>query len=244
MDKTTFEQSIHRNWADHFGCPLEITNRPGATLLQEEKYRGNKEIALWRVGKHTFVQLDPDYLGLVQSAVAQLPAGEALTADALVAMLGAKQVSARDRSLALYLDPGDLPTYAPPTPYIIRPLTLADAGALIMLKGFMTSEEVDDGFVEVEHQIAFGCFSGRQMVAASSGYERTGFMDIGVLTHSAFRRKGLGKAVVGALCAWSAENGYIAQYRHNVENVASARVAHSLNFKPYAEEEAIWMNQD
>lgn len=66
-------------------------------------------------------------------------------------------------------------------------------------------------------------------------------MDIGALTHSAFRRKGLGKAVVGALCAWAIENGYIAQYRYNVENTASARVAQSLNFKLYAEEETLWM---
>jgi predicted GNAT family acetyltransferase len=105
----------------------------------------------------------------------------------------------------------------------------------------MTSEEVDEGYVEIDHQIAFGCFVGKQMVAAASGYERTGFMDLGVLTHSAFRRKGLGKAVVGALCAWSTENGYIAQYRHDMTNTGSARVAQSLNFKVYAEEETLWM---
>jgi GNAT superfamily N-acetyltransferase len=241
MDKPTFEQSIYRNWASHFGQATGITNQPGTTLLPEEKYRGNKGIALWYVGKHTFIQLDPDYLDIIQNAVTQFPADESLTAETLASMLGAERVNARDRSLVLYLYPDDLPEYAPPAPYFIRQLTLADAGALIMLKGFMTSEEVDEGYVEIDHQIAFGVFMGKQMVAAASGYERTGFMDIGVLTHSTFRRKRLGKAVVGALCAWAIENGYIAQYRHDVTNTGSAHVAQSLNFKVYAEEETLWM---
>jgi len=43
-------------------------------------------------------------------------------------------------------------------------------------------------------------------------------MNIGELTHSAFQGKGLGKAVFGALCAWSIKNGYIAQYRHDSDH--------------------------
>lgn len=241
MDKTAFEQTIFHNWASYFGQSTEITNQPGTTLLHEEKFRGGKWIALWYVGKHTFVQLDPDFMDITQSAVAQFPAEKSLTANALAAILGAEQIKDRDRGLLLYLNPDDLPAYAPPAPYVIRSLTLADAGALIALKGFMTSEEVDEGFVEIDHQVMFGCFSGKQMVAAASGYERTGFMDIGVLTHFAFRRKGLGKVVVLALCAWSIEHGYIAQYHHDVENIGSAHVAKSLNFKLYAEGETLWM---
>ena len=241
MDKHTFEQTIYHNWASHFGQAAEITSQPGTTLVSEEKYRGDKEIALWYIGKRTFAQYDPDLAEVVQRAVAQFPADKSLTADDLAASVGAEKIKARDRSLALYLYPDDLPAYAPPSPYIVRPLTLADAGALLGLKGHMTSAEVDEGYVEVDHQVALGCFAGEQMVAAASGYELAGFMDIGVLTHSAHRRKGLGKAVVGALCAWASENGYIAQYRHDVTNTGSAHVAQSLNFKVYAEEETLWM---
>jgi hypothetical protein len=241
MDKLTFEQTIYRNWASHFGQAAEIIGQPGTTLLHEEKFRGGKWIALWYVGKHTFVQLDPDFMDITRNAVAQFPARESLTADALASILGAGQIKDRDKGLVLYLYPDDLPRYAPPAPYVIRPLTLADAGALVALKGFITSAEVDEAFVEINHRIVFGCFSGKQMVAAASGYERMGFMDVGVLTHSAFRRKGLGKAVVCALCAWAIKNGYIAQYHHDVENIASARIAKSLNFKLYAEGETLWM---
>ena len=241
MDETTFEHSIYRNWANHFGQAAEITNQPGTTLIQEEKYRGDQSVAFWYIGKHTFAQFDPDLADVLRDAMAQFPVDESLTADALASILGAKRIKDRDRCRMLYLYPGDLPDYVPPAPYLVRQMSLADAGALLALKGFVTPEEIDEGFVEVTHQIAFGCFDGAKLVAASSGYELAGFMDIGVLTHSAFRRKGLGKAVVGALCAWAIENGYIVQYRHDVTNTGSAHVAESLNFKVFGEEETLWL---
>ena len=241
MDRNAFEPAIYHTWAEHFGQPDEIIAQPGTTLLPEENYRDHDICLLWTVQKHAFVKYDPEYAPVIQTALSQFPPGETLSAKTLDTLLGPKHLKSRDLTLVRYLDPDDLPEYAPPAPYNIRQLTLADAGALLALKGFLTSEEVDEGYVEVDHQIAFGCFLGPQMVAASSGYERMGFMDIGVLTHSAHRRKGLGKAVVGALCAWSSANGYIAQYRHDVTNTGSAHVAESLNFKVYAEEEAFWM---
>ena len=102
-----------------------------------------------------------------------------------------------------------------------------------------TPEDVDEGYVEVTHQIAFGCFLDEQLVAAASGYERTGFLDIGVLTHPEFRKKGLGKSAVGALCDWANQNGMIAQYRHDVLNTSSQNVARSLNFQMYFKSEGI-----
>ncbi|PKN91639.1 MAG: hypothetical protein CVU44_18840 [Chloroflexi bacterium HGW-Chloroflexi-6] len=241
MDKTSFEQNIYRNWAAHFGQAAEITSQPGTTLIREEKYRGDQDVALWYIGKHTFAQFDPDLTNMVEGALAQFPADQSLTADALAVILGSKQIASRDKGRMLYLYPGDLPAYMPPAPYVLRPLTLADAGALLALKGFLTAEEVEDGYVEVNHQIAFGCFDGNKLVAAASGYELAGFMDIGVLTHSAFRRQGLGKAVVGALSAWAIQNGYIAQYRHDLTNINSASVANSLNFSLFGEEETLWI---
>jgi len=103
-------------------------------------------------------------------------------------------------------------------------------------------DEVDEGFVEVTHEIAFGCFCGETLAAAASGYTRTGFMDIGVLTHPAHRRHGLGRAVVGALADWSsAAAGAIPQYRCRGANLASRRVAESLNFRLYSQSEAVWL---
>ena len=93
----------------------------------------------------------------------------------------------------------------------------------------------------MDHLIAFGCLAGGQLVAAASGYERAGFMDLGVLTHPAYRGQGLGKAVVGAICEWAIARNVIAQYRCNVLNIGSHGVARKLNLRLYFKQESIWM---
>lgn len=65
------------------------------------------------------------------------------------------------------------------------------------------------------------------------------FLDIGVLTHPEFRKKGLGRAVVGAVCDWSIQHDIIAQYRHNILNTGSQNVAKSLHFQTYFKSEGI-----
>ncbi|MGE5602127.1 MAG: GNAT family N-acetyltransferase, partial [Nitrososphaerales archaeon] len=86
-----------------------------------------------------------------------------------------------------------------------------------------------------------GCFADGRLLAASSGYRRAGFMDLGVLTHPGFRGQGLGKAVAGALCAWCAEQGVIAQYRCNTTNAASQALARALNFRLFFHSESLWL---
>jgi hypothetical protein len=61
MNKNIFENTIYQNWAEHFGVPVEAIQQVGTILLSESKYDGDKIIALWYIGKHTFIQLDPAY---------------------------------------------------------------------------------------------------------------------------------------------------------------------------------------
>lgn len=239
MDKQTFENIIYQNWTGYFGCPVEIAQQNGTTLLPESKYDGDKIVALWYIGKHTFVQLDPAYFLQLDRLVKELPANTSLLGDHIEAALGKDAISSRDAGLTYYLFPQDLPNYLPVQPFSLRQLSEADADAMSVLHAANTPEDVDEGYVEVTHQIAFGCFLDEQLVAAASGYERTGFLDIGVLTHPEFRKKGLGKSAVGALCDWANQNGMIAQYRHDVLNTSSQNVAKSLNFQMCFKSEGI-----
>jgi len=141
--------------------------------------------------------------------------------------------------LTYYLFPSDLPIYSPQHPFRVRQLTTADVDAMSSLHKANTPEDVDEAFVEVDHEVVFGCLLGKQLVAAASGYERAGFLDIGVLTHPDFRKKGLGKAVVGSLCKWAIDHGLIAQYRHDALNASSEGVAKSLNFQVYFKSETV-----
>ncbi len=236
-----FQHEILRNWAAHFGCSPATVQQVGATLSPADKYAGQRLIALWHIGAHTFVEHDPACTQVLERALVDLPATAPLTGDTLKQRWGADAIAAHDLGLAHYLYPPDLPPYTPPTSFTLRQLTLADAVAMAALHAANSPEDVDEGYVEVSHEIAFGCFAGDQLVAAASGYRRTGFMDIGVLTHPDFRRQGLGKATVGALCAWSSQQCLIAQYRCNATNVSSQGVAQALNFRLFFRSEGIWL---
>jgi RimJ/RimL family protein N-acetyltransferase len=239
MDKDTFDKILHENWATYFRCPVETVKNAGTTLLPENKYDGDKIVALWYIGKHTFVQLDPTYFSQLEQVVKNLPAHTALTGDHIESKWSREAIVSRDLGLMHYLYPPDLPNYLPPEPFTLRQLTEADAALMSTLHAANSLEDVDEAYVEVSHQAAFGCFYGEQLVAAASGYERTGFFDLGVLTHPEFRKKGLGKAVVGAACHWAHQTGMIAQYRHNILNTNSQHVAESLNFREYFRSEGI-----
>jgi predicted GNAT family acetyltransferase len=64
-------------------------------------------------------------------------------------------------------------------------------------------------------------------------------MDIGVLTHPDFRRRGLGAAVVTALAKWCQVRGITAQYRYDARNTGSRRLAETLNFEPMIRQERL-----
>jgi GNAT superfamily N-acetyltransferase len=239
MNKNIFESTIYQNWAEYFGCPVETIQQYGTTLLSESKYDGDKIIALWYIGKHTFAQLDPAYHYQLDELAKNLPSNTSLTGDLIQKAWGDEAIQSRDIGLAYYLLPLDLQNYTPPKPFTLRQLTKADTEAMSALHSANTPEDVDEGYVEVTHQVAFGCFLDEQLLAAASGYERTGFLDIGVLTHPGFRKKGLGKAVVGALCDWANQQNIIAQYRHNIINSGSENMAKSLNFQMFFKSESI-----
>jgi len=241
MHPTTFEETIHRNWAAHFGCPVETLHRRGTTLLPLAKYAGNKLVALWYIGEHTFVQLDPAYADQVAAVLVHRPADASLTGDDLQRAWSPGAIGTRDMGLVHYLFPPEARSCAAPVGFTLRRLAPADADAMASLHRACPPEEVDEGYVEVDHEIATGCFAGDQLVAAASGYERAGFMDLGVLTHPAYRRLGLGKAAVGAICEWSISRGMIAQYRCNANNTGSHGVAKTLNFRLYFRQEGLWM---
>ncbi len=236
-----FRQEIFRNWTTHFGCSPTTVQQAGVTLLPADKYAGQRLIALWHIGAHTFAEHDPACTPVLARVLADLPPTAALTGDYLKQIWGADAIAAHDLGLVHYLYPPDLPLCTPPAPFVLRQLTLADTAAMAALHAANSPEDVDEGYVEVSHEIAFGCFAGGQLVAAASGYRRTGFMDIGVLAQPGFRRQGLGKATVGALCAWSGQQGLIAQYRCNATNVSSRSVAQALNFRLFFRSEGLWL---
>lgn len=228
-----FEETILNNWANRFQCSVDTLKQRGTTLLPDEKYADRHMITLWRISEHTFARFDPAYTQLLKDIIAQLPVNTSLSGAAIQRVLGDNAIESHDVDLIHYLPPAALPDLTAPPPFSVRALTLADQAPLATLHNNCTPEEVDNGYVEIDHEIIFGCFHGNELVSAASGYRMAGFMDIGVLTHSKFRKLGLGNLVVAALSAWAIEHNVIAQYRCNIDNLGSMGIAKSLKFRHY-----------
>ena len=241
MDLETFDRIVYQNWTQHFGCPVTTVQQSGTTFVYEEQYRGNKSLALWYIGKHTFVQLDPELIEPLKRVLEQLPTGASLRGDDLERAWGSDRIVLRDMNLIHYLYPADLPDYSPPESFTLRSLTLEDSELMSVFRNANPPEEAEGTYVEVNQEIAYGCFKDDQLVAASSAYKRTGFLDVGVLTLPEYRRLGLGKAAAGAVCEWSIARGIVPQYRNDVNNLGSQGVAMSLNFRTYFKQESVWL---
>jgi hypothetical protein len=234
-----FEEIILNNWASRFQCSVSTIKQNGTALFPDEKYANQNLIILWHIGKHTFALFDPSCNGLMQDIIVRLPVNISLSGDNIQQVLGVNSIASHDIDLIHYLHPSALPNLVTPHTFNVQELALPDQEHLSVLHSNCTPEEVDDGYVEVNHEIAFGCFHDNELVSAASGYRMAGFMDIGVLTHTKFRKLGLGKVVVGALCTWAIAHNIIAQYRCNTHNTGSLGVAGALNFQRYFSSESI-----
>ncbi|MBV8253109.1 MAG: GNAT family N-acetyltransferase [Chitinophaga sp.] len=109
----------------------------------------------------------------------------------------------------------------------IRLLTEADTRAFEIFRSHATTADLDGAFVELDHSAVFGYFFQDQLVAAASIYpwDATAMMDVGVLTLEDFRGKGIAKKLVRAIFRHAITQGYEPQYRCQIDNLPSVRLA-------------------
>jgi hypothetical protein len=234
-----FEEVILNNWATRFQCSVSTIKQNGTTLLPDEKYANQNLVILRHIGKHSFALFDPSEIVLVRDILIRLPMNTSLSGDHIQQALGINAISSHEINRIHYLPPSDLPNLATPDSFHVRELVLSDQEYLSELRRNCTPEEVSNGYVDIDHEVVFGCFHESELVSAASGYRMAGFINIAVLTHARFRKLGLGKVVVGALCKWAVAHNIIAQYRCNTHNTGSRGLARSLNFRHYFISESI-----
>ncbi len=113
------------------------------------------------------------------------------------------------------------------------PLTRQDA-ALRALEAACDPVDWEHSGIDASHGLLFGCFRGPVLVAAGTcrpGDE--GVLDIGVVAHPAYRGRGYGHAVVGAMTAYGLTHGHVMRYRTLQANVPSLRIARALGYRSY-----------
>ncbi|MEM7531744.1 MAG: GNAT family N-acetyltransferase [Chloroflexota bacterium] len=93
-------------------------------------------------------------------------------------------------------------------------------------------------FVEIDHPIIFGCFEDDILASVASHF----LFDVGrvaaagVQTHTDYRQRGYGKAVVSAVAQWAIDHDWTCEWSTWEENPASMALCTALGFREYAVE--------
>ncbi|MBE0009386.1 MULTISPECIES: GNAT family N-acetyltransferase [unclassified Arthrobacter] len=133
-----------------------------------------------------------------------------------------------------------------PSPEGTRQLTPEDQEAFTRFTGQAPAADLDEAFVELDHWLAFGTFTGGRLVAAASMYPWRGtrLADLGVITLPADRGHGHARRVVRAISSMALQLGYEPQYRCQLSNVASAALAESAGFVRFGQWDVVEKQQD
>jgi GNAT superfamily N-acetyltransferase len=225
-----FDRQVEDLWAAHFSCPVKDFGREGTTLLPLQRMQGADVIHIVYIRKHALAEIDPVLQADIRGALEEAGGNAVLSSELLQRAWGQSRLADVDAGLIFHLRPGELVRPELDRQFVLRRLTRDDQGALDSLRKHCTPNDVDEAYVELEHEIAWGCFQGEQLAAVGSGYRRNGFMDYGVLTDPEFRGHGLARHVVCVLTDDTLERGLIPQYRCNRVNQASRRVAEAAGF--------------
>ena len=239
MSIKDFDQQVEGLWAAYFGCSPEDFGHEGTTLLPLERLRGQNLIHTVYIRKRALAEIDPALQAEVEEALRQVGSAAVLSSELLQRAWGPARKADIQAGLVFHLRAGELVRPELDPQFVLRRLTQTDQPAMTALRECCAENEIDEAFVEIGHEIAWGCFQGEQLVAVGSGYRRNGFMDYGVLTNPDFRGHGLARHVVCALTDDSHKLGLIPQYRCNRVNKASRRVAEAAGFTLYYTTEGV-----
>ena len=243
MTSERFDDRVAEIWSAHYGCRRQDLERAGTFMVPRERLTDSGAVHIVHILSSACAEVDPQLHADLDRLLAQRGEGTVLTGELLKISVPTGRLLSADRGFIFHLEPDHLIARLPKPPITLRPLTESDQLALLELFGRCQPSEVEDAYIEVDHEIACGCFEGDQMVAAASGYRRSGFIDLGVLTDPSFRGRRLAPAMVAALSHECTAKNLIAMYRCDQTNGASRRVAVASGFTQYFVTESLTLSR-
>lgn len=245
--KTSIElaQVIYGYWAKRFGCDRQDFVHAGTLVIHEKELAETGKVYLYHIDKMSIVRIAPSL-----AKQARLPDGYnrefgALDVNTFQVVV---PVSVESTLLDYYLDPKDFECFTAGAPFTTRQMDAEnDRADLLPLLEACTEADLDAAEVSLEEPdpVIFGVFEGAQLVAyAGHRYWDEAIADIGVLIHPSYRGRGLGKAVVSALCEWCMRNDLVPMYRVYSSHTHSHRIPESLGFKEWVVIETLKVTQE
>ena len=226
MEKA-FEDRILGIWADRFGTNADYLRRPCTIVTDENDWDEAGKFVLYELGKASVLRIG-------KNTLARLGAID-LNSRAVQPDDIPPPAAAQPPLLDYFLGPDDFSEHPPPSGVAARMLdTAADHDDLMALFGACSDSDLDEAdiYVDALDPVNFGIYHGDMLAAYASyrDFDHSGLMDIGVLIHPEHRGKGLGKAVVSAICKHGIAAGDIMMYHVFCDHTHSKRIPEALGF--------------
>ena len=180
-----------------------------------------------------FVSVPPVYLAHATAAFAGRAVGEVFDRRFLAAAFGGAINQIIGPAYQGYLDAAD---FRPANTLAARQLTYVHIPALTRLEEACLSSEWEASGIDYHRPPIFGCFAGKELVAAATLEQRDPIsLSIGVIVHPDYRGRGYGKAVVSEATAYALAQLPIVHYQTLLVNAHSIAIATALGFAEYAQ---------
>jgi len=226
---------IDAQWARWLGVPALAAAGPRWQIVSPAGAPSGR-LKLLRCPERAVIRCTPSVAARLDPE--QLPPPHAGSTDDIAETLGWAHAQATPPEEVLYLDPAWLrpaPDAAP-----ARPLTAFDRSAFQALCAACTGLEVERAEITLDQPQPLGVFVDDTLASAASYLLPGGpIADVGILTHPAYRGRGLARAAAAASCQAALGRDLIPQWWSLVSNPASLAVGRSLGFRHYAFEEGL-----
>lgn len=167
-------------------------------------------------------------------------AGRSMDAEGLKAWIGGHADLVLDVDNLFFANPDTFVEREPEPEVLVRRLTEADAEAFAEFDAACSPEDLDAGYVELDHDIVTGCFCEGSLMSKASAYAFFGssgaagrVWDIGYVTRPEGRGRGFGRACAGLLTKELLGLGKIPLIRSQDTRPGSIGIARSLGFVAY-----------
>jgi predicted GNAT family acetyltransferase len=141
--------------------------------------------------------------------------------------------------LIYYLDQYSFKSRISNNPNIkVRLLTMNDLNIFNQMTENCSEEDLDAGFVDLEHTIVVGLFANSKLVVCASAYpflNSESIYDIGYITDPGHRGQGLATICTSHLVENILINGKVPQIRMQPDLISSIKVAEKLGFNRFGE---------
>lgn len=225
------KERIYENLVKTVGLPLHNDQRELIVAPNEER-KVDAYQPIWLVDDKVIVRANPAYVERIHAAISETN----LAAESIISAFENDGHEVFQMMLYALVEQHFTPVKSH-SRYSVRQLSQDDTKAFAAFQAACSDEDREEGDVGLDHEIIFGVLDNERIVAAASTYEMWDMIDIGVLTHPDYRKQGLGKAVVSAVCQHylqRTDDDRIVLYRHATINQGSNGIAHGLNYQLFA----------